>query len=145
MTPKSTEAAAQIAETVDVEVRYAETDAQGVVHHSNYIVWLELARTALCRHSGYSYAEIEAMGFQLVVTGVQLRYRIGARYGDTVQVRCVLGKFKSRGLVFTYEVRRGDELLAEGETDHVWVSRDTGRPCRVPKPLEDEFRRIAGS
>lgn len=133
------------AEEVDIEVRYVETDAQGVVHHSNYIVWFELARTALCRHSGRTYAEIEALGFNLVVTGTRTRHRGAARYGDTVRVRSVLSRFQSRGLVFEYEVRRGDDLLATGETEHIWVDRETGRPCRVPKPLEDAFRRLAAT
>lgn len=145
MTVPSREDGEPFAEEVDIEVRYAETDAQGVVHHSNYVVWFELARTALCRHSGRSYAEIEQMGFNLVVTGVQARYRRAARYGDPVRVRCVLSRFLSRGLVFEYEVRCGDDLLATGETDHIWVDRESGRPCRVPKPLEDAFRRLAAT
>lgn len=133
-----------IVEESMIEVRYAETDAQGVVHHSNYIVWFEVARTSLCRQSGYPYADIEAMGFNLVVTGTRTRHRNGAVYGDTVRVQCTLSQFKSRGLVFDYKVFRDDELLATGETEHIWVSRETGRPCRVPKPLEDAFRRVAG-
>ena len=51
---------------VDVEVRYFETDQMGVVHHANYLVWFELARTALCAESGYHYAEIEQLGFRLM-------------------------------------------------------------------------------
>ena len=133
-----------LVETVDIEVRYAETDAQGVVHHSNYIVWFELARTALCRRTGYSYAEVEAMGYNLVVTGTRTKHRQGARYGDTVQACCTLARFQSRGLSFTYEIRRQDELLATGETEHIWVARETGRPTRLPEPLERGFRSIAG-
>lgn len=123
-----------------IEVRYAETDAQGIVHHSNYMVWFEVARTALCRRSGFPYAEIEAMGYNLVVTGTSTRHRSPARYGDTVRVECRLDRFQSRGLKFVYRVLRDNTLLATGETEHIWVGRDSGRPTRVPPELESAFR-----
>ena len=66
---------------IDVEVRYAETDQMGVVHHANYVIWFELARTSLCALSGFHYAEIEALGYLLMVTGVEVRYHRPARYG----------------------------------------------------------------
>src|SRR5689334_16218839 len=74
--------------TTDVEVRYAETDQMGVVHHANYVVWFELARTRLCSESGFHYADIEKLGYLLMVTGVEARYYRPARYGDVVRVVC---------------------------------------------------------
>jgi acyl-CoA thioester hydrolase len=50
-----------------IRVRYAETDAMGVVHHANYLVWFELGRSELCRARGFSYREMEADGALLVV------------------------------------------------------------------------------
>lgn len=133
----------RLVEEKEIEVRYAETDAQGVVHHSNYVIWFELARTALCSRTGFTYAEIEAMGYMLVVTGVRTRHRQGAHYGDTVRARCWIDRLQSRGARFAYEILRGDELLTTGETDHVWVVRETGRPARLPKELTDAFQRVA--
>jgi acyl-CoA thioester hydrolase len=128
----------------DVEVRYAETDQMGVVHHANYVVWFELARTRLCALSGFHYAEIERLGYRLMVTGVELRYRRPARYGDTVQVVCWGERLASRGVRFAYEVRRAGELLATGASEHVWVEAATGRPCRMPEALRPGFERLAG-
>src|SRR5919106_6297258 len=102
---------------IDVEVRYAETDQMGVVHHANYIVWFELARTRLCALSGFHYADIEKMGYLLMVTGVEVRYRRPARYGDTVQVLCWNERLGSRGLRFAYEVQKDDEVLVTGATE----------------------------
>jgi acyl-CoA thioester hydrolase len=130
--------------TTDIEVRYAETDQMGVVHHANYIVWFELARTRLCALSGFHYADIEKMGYLLMVTGVEARYRRPARYGDTVSVACWGDRLGSRGVRFAYEVRHGDDLLATGASDHSWVETATGRPCRTPEPLRAPFRRLAG-
>ena len=128
----------------DVEVRYAETDQMGVVHHANYVIWFELARTRLCESSGFHYADIERLGYLLMVTGVEARYHRPARYGDVVQVVCWCERMGSRGLRFAYEVRKGDERLATGATEHVWIESASGRPCRTPEPLRDPFARLAG-
>jgi acyl-CoA thioester hydrolase len=129
---------------VEVEVRYAETDQMGVVHHAEYVVWFEIARTRLCGLSGYTYAEIERLGWLLMVTAVEVRYRRSARYGDAPRVVCWLERLASRGLRFRYEVRRGEELLVTGATEHVWIERASGRPCVTPPLLREAFRRLAG-
>ena len=127
---------------IDVEVRYAETDQMGVVHHSNYLVWCELARTRLCSQTGYHYSDIEEMGYQLMVTGAQLRYRQPARYGDVVRVACRLERLTSRGLVFGYRIARGERLLARGATEHVWYDVGRSRVCRIPAVLDAPFRAL---
>jgi acyl-CoA thioester hydrolase len=129
---------------LDVEVRYAETDQMGVVHHSVYLVWFELARTRLCLESGHHYADVEKLGYYLVVTRTETRFLAGATYGDTVRVVCWLDRMGSRGLRFAYEVRRGGEAIATGATEHVWVDRESGRPCRIPEVLREPFTRLAG-
>jgi acyl-CoA thioester hydrolase len=128
----------------EIEVRYAETDQMGIVHHANYVIWFELARTRLCALSGFHYAEIERLGYLLMVTGVELRYRRPARYGDTVVVTSWGERLASRGVRFAYEVRRAADLLATGASDHVWVEAATGRPCRTPAVLREPFERLAG-
>ena len=127
-----------------VEVRYAETDQMGVVHHSVYLVWFEVARTALCRESGHPYAEIERMGYHLVVSGTEGRYLRPALYGDTVTVDCHLAKMTSRSLRFLYRVLRGDEVLVTGATEHIWVDAASRRACRMPEILRRPFERLAG-
>jgi acyl-CoA thioester hydrolase len=127
---------------VDVEVRYAETDRMGVVHHSVYPVWFEVARTRLCIETGYHYAAIEDLGYLLVVTGVGTRFLAPAGYGDTVQVGCWLDRMASRILRFGYEVSRAETVLATGSTEHVWVRRETQRPCRIPSILKEPFSRL---
>ena len=130
--------------TIDVEVRYIETDAMGHVHHANYIAWFELARTRLCVEVGVPYATIEAMGFLLIVSAVEVRYRQPAYYGDTVQVTTWIERLQSRGMRFAYEVRKGEALLASGATEHLWVARESRRPCRMPDDLRAPFGVAAG-
>lgn len=129
---------------IEVEVRYAETDQMGVVHHSNYLVWFELARTHLCAASGFTYAAIEELGYWLMVTRSEVDYKRGARYGERVLVRASIERLTSRTLRFGYEVSCDGELLARGATEHVWVSRERRRPCRIPEVLRVPFARLAG-
>jgi acyl-CoA thioester hydrolase len=126
-----------------IEVRYAETDQMGVVHHANYIVWFELARTRLCAMSGIPYAEIEKLGYLLMVIGVEARYRQPAHYGDTVEVACWVEGLTARTVQFAYSVARGETLLATGQSDHIWVDAASRRPCRCPEPLRVAFARLA--
>lgn len=134
--------------SVDLEVRYAETDQMGVVHHSVYAVWYEVARTRLCEATGYHYAEIEAMGYNLVVAALETRYLSPARYGDVVTVDCWLERFSSRLLRFGYTVRRGPGatadslLLATGATQHVWVEAGQERSRRIPESLRPAFESL---
>lgn len=130
--------------TVPIEVRYIETDQMGHVHHANYIAWFELARTRLCADAGIPYPDIEAMGYLLVVTGVEVRYRRPAHYGDTLAVTTWVERMASRQMRFAYEVHRGNDLLATGATEHFWVERDGRRPVRMPEALRGPFGRIAG-
>lgn len=131
--------------TIDLEVRYAETDQMGIVHHANYVTWFEVARTHLCAQSGWHYAEIEDLGYLLMVVGVDVTYRNPARYGETVSVRCWVEKLLSRGVHFGYEVHGEEGLLATGTTRHVWVAKNTRRPCRTPKELLRPFEELAGA
>lgn len=136
------DAAVEVA--IEVEVRYAETDQMGVVHHANYPVWFEIARTRLCATSGWHYADIERLGFLLMVSGLEVSYRRPARYGDTVEVVCRMTRNGSRGVRFGYDVSCRGERLATGATDHIWVETATGKPCRTPEPLRIAFARLAG-
>jgi acyl-CoA thioester hydrolase len=128
---------------IDVEVRYAETDQMGIVHHANYLVWFELARTRFCAETGKSYPEIEALGYFLIITRAQQDYRLAACYGDTVRVSCWLDWVASRSLQFGYRVMRGDQLLSTGFTRHLWVRKESRRPCSMPDSLRDIYLKFA--
>lgn len=128
---------------VDIEVRYAETDQMGIVHHANYLVWFEVARTRLCAEGGIPYPQIEAFGYFLIITQAQQDYRLAAHYGDRVRVSCQLDWVASRSLQFGYQVRRGEQLLASGQTRHLWVKRESRRPCHLPQSLRETFLKLA--
>ncbi len=102
-------------------VRYAETDAMGIVHHSRYIVWFEEGRSQYLRARGANYADFEAAGYWLTVTEVEARYLAPARYGRQVTVRAQLEALRSRSLSMLYEVRDTEtgQTLVTGRTKHL--------------------------
>lgn len=118
-------------------VRFYETDQMGVVHHAVYITWFEEGRSAFTRAIGYPYSRLEAEGISLAVAEVTARYHRPARYDDEVIVATCLTAFPSRGMSFSYEVRRAadGELLVSGTSRHISVDR-AGRVIRIP----DEVR-----
>lgn len=121
-------------------VRYAETDQMGVVYHANYLVWMEMARTELCRVRGVTYRDIEKNdGLNLAVAEVECRYHQPARYDDEIAARAWFKHAHARMVTFGYEIRRveGDVLLASGETRHVFI-RD-GRPAKMPEKYRGLF------
>lgn len=122
-----------------VRVRYAETDQMGVVYYANYLVWMEVARVAYCREAGFEYRDMERLGGAfLVVTEARCRYRAPARFNDVVDLVCWVAESRSRTVRFAYEIRRGDEILATGETLHT-VTDARGRMIRMPEPYRQYF------
>ena len=128
----------------DVKVRYAETDAQGVVYHGSYVVWFEVGRTEYCDAAGYPYVQMEAEGVNLVVSDLVARFRRPARYGDVVRVATRLARHRSRGCTFAYRVLLPDGSVAvEGETVHLFVDRATGRPVAAPERIRSALSGFA--
>ena len=127
---------------VDVEVRYAETDRMGVVHHSVYPVWFEVARTRLCIETGYPYATIEELGYYLVVTAVETRFLASATFGEKVRVGCWLDKMASRILRFGYEVRRAETVVPERASGATVVPE---RASGATEPALDELAKVVES
>jgi len=114
-------------------VRYAETDAMGIVHHSAYIIWFEEGRSHHLRSLGSDYARLETGGYHLAVTEVQARYLAPARYGQRVTVRTRLESLRSRSLSMTYQVvdAESDHLLVTGRTRLICINR-RGQVARIP-------------
>ena len=139
MSPLPTDRA--VVETT-LRVRYAETDAMGVVYHTNYIIWFEVGRGEFSRHMGADYRTWEQEGFMLPVTEVTCRYMSPARYGDMITVYTWVEESRSRMVTFAYEVRMQEtgKTLATGHTVHVCINRD-GQPAQIPAAWRDAMTR----
>jgi len=118
--------------STDVKVRFAETDAQGIAHNANYLVWFEVARVEyLERHAG-GYQRLRELGIEALVLESHVRYLQPARFDDrlTVHARCV--DVKGARFRYEYAVERDGAVIADGWTAHATVDGDNLRPTRVP-------------
>ena len=123
-----------------VRVRFADTDAQGVAHNTAYLVWFEVARVEYLRAFAGGYQALRDHGMEAIVLESLCRYRIPVRFDDelVVHTRCV----GLRGARFRYEyaIARGEEIVADGHTEHACVDAATLRPTRVPDWLAEAIR-----
>jgi len=119
---------------IAIRVRYAETDRMGLLHHANYLVYFEQARTELLRSQGWTYKDLEDQGFLLVLTKVEVRYKRPARYDDLLTVRTFVERTTTVRIDHRYEVFRDGELVAEATSTLACVDRD-GRPQALPEIL----------
>ena len=133
-----------ISETL-VRVNYSETDQMGVVYHSRYLVWLDIARTEHLRRSGMSYRELEESGLRLAVSEVAIRYRQPARYDDPVRIRCWVREVASRKVDFGYAVEHADtgRLLATASTSLIALDA-TMALTRLPERVRQALRVVPG-
>ena len=125
-------------------VRYAETDMMGIVHHSRYYPWFEQARTDFVKKIGYSYSELEKMGFLLPLTETQCRYLYGLKYEDEVLIKCRLDKLTVARMEFVYEVYRLPDMtkMSEGRTKHGIVDKEL-RPINAKKTFPELWDKMA--
>ncbi|MCB1041961.1 MAG: acyl-CoA thioesterase [Acidobacteria bacterium] len=113
----------------EVEIRYADTDQMGIVHHAVYACYTELGRTDLCAKLGMPYAELENQGTFLMVAAMTSRFVHPARYGQCLLVRTAIQRLSRRLLEFSYEisVRETGQLVFTGTTTHVFTT-GVGKP-----------------
>ena len=122
-----------VAETT-FHVRYAETDAMGIVHHASYIVYFEEGRSSYARQRGSDYASVERSGYYLTVAEVNARYLKPAQYSQRLTIRCWIDEMKSRALTFGYEIVDAEtrEILVTGFSKHICITHD-GKVTKLPE------------
>jgi acyl-CoA thioester hydrolase len=121
--------------STDVRVRFAETDAQGVAHNSNYLVWFEVARIAYLEAHAGGYQALRDQGLESFVLESHVRYRLPARFDDRLRIHARIGELRGARFRFDYEVMRDADLIADGWTSHACVDARTLRPARIPADL----------
>ena len=122
-----------------IKVRYKETDQMRVVHHSNYIVYLEQARGNFIASLGYPYSRMEKDGILLTVVDVSCKYHAPAYYEDELFVSVNVTGITPVRVKFAYEVRRDDALIAEAATVLACIDK-TRKPMRIPEKIVNIFK-----
>ena len=119
-----------------IRVEYHHTDQMGIVHHSNYVKFFEVARTEWLRAIGLTYAEMERRGVMMPIVDVAVKYRNPAVYDELISVTAFVDELPMARMSFRYEVRGEDgREIATGSTTLGFIDKETRRPQRAPKWL----------
>ncbi len=116
------------------EVYYYETDQMAVVHHSNFVRWLEEARTRYFAEVGLPYEVTESLGVLSPITGLEIEFKTFGRFGERFTVKLCMPKYT--GVRFDIEfiiINQNGDTLARGRSHHAFVSSKTYRPVSLAK------------
>ena len=124
-------------------VLFADCDPMRIMYYASYFRLFEIGRAELFRALGHCFADYVARGLYLAVVSATCHYRRPARYDDDLEIHCGVRTLGRARITLAYEVRRGDELIVDGETDHA-VLGDDGKPQRLPAEFRAMLLRAPG-
>lgn len=126
--------------TLPVRVYYQDTDAGGVVYHASYVNFMERARTEWLRTFGYTgLGMMQEFGMLFVVRSLKVEYLRPALLDDMLDVSADIKDIGRSRMTVHQQVRRAEELLAEGEVHLVCVTRDGFKPVAIPDVLKNKW------
>jgi acyl-CoA thioester hydrolase len=121
-----------------VRVIYADTDAMGIVYHTNYIKWFEIGRTEIFRQLGLLYSDVENHGFNLPATEVYCKYLLPAKYDQLLVVETTIDYISRVVIKFSYNIwdEHKKHQYTSGYTIHACTNAE-GKVRRIPPILLD--------
>ena len=129
--------------SLNLRVYIEDTDAGGIVYYVNYLKFMERARTELMRSLGFSKKYILNYDFMFVVRDMKVQYLRPATLDDDLVVTAAIVQVRGASMVMSQRVRRGDEVLAEGEVTIACVSRSGIKPRHMPADMVETLRTAA--
>ena len=124
----------------DVRVIFADTDAMGIVYHTNYIKWFEVGRTEMMRQAGFPYGELEKAGMWLPVVSVNCEYKAPAYYDDILTIAAWVENLGGVSVVIGYEITKKEtgELLVTGSSRHGITDKEL-KPLRIKTTFPEVY------
>lgn len=120
--------------TIQIRVRYGETDQMGYVYYGNYAQYFEIGRVEWLRNLGISYKRMEDSGIMLPALNLNINYLKPAKYDDLLTLKTTLSKKPSVRIKFDFQIFNEEkELLTEGETSLVFIDMKKNRPTKAPE------------
>ena len=118
--------------SIEIKVRYCETDQMGLVHHGSYINYFEEARIAWISNLGFSYSEMEKSGIILPVSKINVIYLRPAYFDDDLLVSVELAELPTSRLIFNYTLKKKEEVIVTGTTVLAFLNKETKKPVKCP-------------
>ena len=118
--------------SMQIKVRYCETDQMGLVHHGSYVNYFEEARISWISNLGFSYSEMEKSGIILPVSKLNVNYLRPAYFENDLVVNVELAELPTSRLIFNYTITNKDEVVVTGTTVLAFLNKETKKPVRCP-------------
>lgn len=125
------------------QVQYYETDRMGIVHHSNYVRWMEEARMDFFRQLGCGYEALEAEGIISPVTSVECKYKVTTTFAEEIHIDVRVAEFKGVKLKLKYAMTREGEVVCEGYSEHCFLDNG-GKIVSLKKSVPAVYEILAG-
>ena len=124
----------------DVRIYWEDTDAGGIVYHSNYLRFMERARTEMLRSLGFSQQQMKEAGEALIVVSkLEITYRKPAKLDDLLTVHTRVESLKHASVIFEQTITRGDEVITQGRMRCASISAATGMPTEISPRVRQAF------
>ena len=126
--------------TFERKINYYETDRMGVVHHSNYIRFLEEARCQMLEKNNMPYSTFEKQGVMIPVLGVNCNYKLHVTFDDIIQIKPFVKDFNGVRLTMGYQIidKKTGNLVLTGETKHCFTDTSI-KHIRLQKQIPDFY------
>ncbi len=118
--------------SMQIKVRYCETDQMGLVHHGSYVNYFEEARISWISNLGFSYTEMEKSGIILPVSKLNINYLRPAYFENDLVVNVELAELPTSRLIFNYSITNKGEVVVTGTTVLAFLNKETKKPVRCP-------------
>ena len=120
--------------TFERKINYYETDRMGIVHHSNYIRYMEEARCAWLENMGIPFTLLEENGITIPVLGVNVTYKHHVTFGETIIIKIFIKEYNSVRMTVGYEItnKENGQVVLNGETKHCFTNKEL-RPISLKK------------
>lgn len=125
------------------KINYYETDRMGIVHHSNYIRFLEEARCAMLDFYQMPYSDFEEQGVMIPVLGVNCSFKQHVTFDDVIEIKPFVKDFNGVRLTMGYKVieQKTGNLVLTGETKHCFTDMNL-KPVRLQKQISDFYEKF---
>lgn len=129
--------------TFERKINYYETDRMGVVHHSNYIRFLEEARCKMLDVYNMPYSAFEEQGVMIPVLGINCTFKHHVTFDDVIVITPFVKEFNGVRLTMGYHVinKKTENLVLEGETKHCFTDMNL-KPVRLQKEIPDFYEKF---
>ncbi len=123
------------------KAQYYETDQMGIIHHANYIHWLEEARVDFMEQMGFGYDRAVSSGIDFALLGISCEYKSMVRFSETVNIQVSITSLTPAKMTVEYQITDAEsgKLRAVGESRHCYFDANKKRPVSLKKVLPELY------